>query len=96
VQQQVRDADVVARLGGDEFCVVAEVEHAAQALLIRDRLRTALSQPVECNGNRLLATASVGVAVLSPDTGNLQQLLRAADRDMYAAKEERHSLRPPV
>ncbi|MGK7294523.1 MAG: diguanylate cyclase domain-containing protein [Candidatus Wenzhouxiangella sp. M2_3B_020] len=85
----LRDGERIARLGGDEFAVIlpriAEADRAARrGQAIRDAIRAPfrdLELPVPLD-------ASIGVAVY-PDDGRLpDDLLRAADREMYAAKRE--------
>ena len=85
LQALLRPEDTAARLGGDEFAVLCEGTTAKQAELIADRL-------AEAPGDAT-AGAAVGVAVgiaTSPDAdGEIldpEELLRAADAAMYAAK----------
>ncbi len=83
----VRGADAVVRLGGEEFVVLlhdCDIEAAAAvAEAVRLSVRD-IALPRGCGLARL--TASIGVAVY-PDHGrDLDQLLAAADRAMYAAK----------
>jgi len=78
----------VARLGGDEFVVVQLVDQAREEI---DRLATALleavSQPQEIEGQQLVATTSIGIAV-APSGGNgAEDLHKSADLALYRAKE---------
>jgi diguanylate cyclase (GGDEF)-like protein len=61
-------ADTVARLGGDEFVVLAEdVADVDQALALARRLRQAVAAPMAvAGGQRVVVTASVGVALSAP------------------------------
>lgn len=87
--ETVRASDLVARLGGDEFAVL--VRPAASAEALRDRLQTAVSEPMTVRGVLLHPRSSIGVASVAP--GQLQEdVLRAADISLYARKRERAEL----
>jgi diguanylate cyclase (GGDEF)-like protein len=83
----VRGTDAVVRLGGEEFVVLLHAAGAEQASRVGESLRLAVRKvpmPRSCLLARL--TVSVGVAA-HPEHGlDLDQLLAAADRAMYAAK----------
>ncbi|MGI8626373.1 MAG: diguanylate cyclase domain-containing protein [Geodermatophilaceae bacterium] len=80
---QVRSGDLVARLGGDEFVAVLEGMDRSAAGEVAQRMVNAVSAAL---GSTL--TVSVGVATgLTSEAGS--SLLRAADRAMYAAKQNR-------
>ena len=85
----VRGADAVVRLGGEEFVILLHECSADAALLVAEAVRAAVRDvavPEGCSLEQL--TASVGIATY-PDHGrDLDQLLGAADRAMYAAKHE--------
>jgi diguanylate cyclase (GGDEF)-like protein/PAS domain S-box-containing protein len=85
----VRPGDTIARLGGDEFVILLEgLEHASQADQIAAEVISALVQPIEVEGQRVVVGASVG---MSRATGPHEQrrpedALREADIAMYHAK----------
>ncbi|GAA1592336.1 hypothetical protein GCM10009828_016610 [Actinoplanes couchii] len=82
----VRTEDTVARLGGDEFVVMTEDLHdKVDAVLVAERIITALNEPVFVAGHELRAPASVGIA-LSRAGDSPDDVLRYADSAMYAAK----------
>jgi diguanylate cyclase (GGDEF)-like protein/PAS domain S-box-containing protein len=81
-----RAADTVARLGGDEFAVLLEgVTTLDQAEQIAAAVTDAFRQPLSIDGNDLLVTTSVGVALSEPGH-DTEQVLRNADIAMYNAK----------
>ncbi len=81
-----RAADTVARLGGDEFAVLLEgVSTLEQAEQIASAVTDAFRLPLSIDGNELLVTASVGVALSEPGH-DTEQVLRNADIAMYNAK----------
>ena len=82
----VRPGDVVSRFGGDEFVVVAGgVGDVAGAVVIAERIRSGVGEPVRVNGRRLSVTVSVGVA-MGPGS-SARSLLEQADTALYRAKE---------
>lgn len=83
-----RSGDLVARLAGDEFMVVLRriEEGRATAGLIAERIVREMAHPIELGGLVLEPGASVGVALFPDDGSDLRDLLRAADRALYAAK----------
>lgn len=91
VETALRASDVVARIGGDEFVVVlSDLRDEDEAAELAERLRVGLAEPIEVDGARHHLTASIGVATAGPDEAaalTVDELLRRADRAMYAAKE---------
>ncbi len=83
----VRPHDVVGRLGGDEFVVYLEqMGGIEQVLLIVDRLRKAISEPLVIAGRELRVKASLGVAFAADRHETAENLLSKADAAMYKAK----------
>jgi diguanylate cyclase (GGDEF)-like protein/PAS domain S-box-containing protein len=84
--EQVRDGDAVARLGGDEFVVVAEALTTAEVLALAERIEQSLAGPMVVGGVKVAVTVSIGIAVLTRHTTDIDALLRDADAAMYQAK----------
>lgn len=84
----VRDYDSVGRLGGDEFAILMEPpSDPASASLLAGRILDELRKPIRLGGNELVITSSIGIAPF-PECGTTSdELLRAADTAMYAAKK---------
>jgi diguanylate cyclase (GGDEF)-like protein len=82
-----RDSDTVARIGGDEFvALLPGVGSEETAVMLAEKIQSALIQPIEVGGNTLSTSASIGVA-LYPDHGlNDSDLMNNADVAMYEAK----------
>jgi diguanylate cyclase (GGDEF)-like protein/PAS domain S-box-containing protein len=85
-----RGSDLVARHGGDEFLVMlADLQPTDADETIRRvlrRLRQALSTPIELDGTRYVARASIGISRFPIDASDVESLLQTADVAMYAAK----------
>ncbi|GAA2633462.1 putative bifunctional diguanylate cyclase/phosphodiesterase [Paractinoplanes durhamensis] len=90
VAQRLRNNSVVtelpARLGGDEFAVLLDADEIDVAEDAAARIQRALSEPFRVGEERLLAHASIGVAVAGAGD-SADEVLRNADIAMYAAKE---------
>jgi diguanylate cyclase (GGDEF)-like protein len=84
----VRPGDAVSRLGGDEFVVVLQrMTSDAEVAAVVDRLRTAVSAPIDLGGVEVRVGASLG-ASLAPEDGvaDVGALLESADAAMYRNK----------
>ncbi len=89
LRYSVRESDIVARLGGDEFVVVlAEVEDAAVAERLADKILRTLGQDYHLGGNVLHSTPSIGLAFYPDDGEDGCTLMKNADAAMYHAKSQ--------
>ena len=82
----VRGSDFVGRFGGDEFVVVAEgVADESQAASLGFRLLEAISRPLP-GIDTTVATASIGITLVTDAESDAREALRQADSAMYQAK----------
>lgn len=81
--EDARTTDIAARLGGEEFALLLSDTGDDGALAVAERLRIAIAGTRVPGPGRV--TASFGVASLGLD-GDPDELVRAADRALYAAK----------
>jgi diguanylate cyclase (GGDEF)-like protein len=84
----VRKGDIVGRVGGEEFAIALAETDLPQAVQTAERLRCEVAErPFEVGGGtRIPLTISIGVADRQDQDGDASQLLRVADRALYAAK----------
>jgi diguanylate cyclase (GGDEF)-like protein len=84
----LREADTVARIGGDEFTIVLTgIAGGADAERMADKILAAMREPMRVLGMPLEVTASIGIAMFSGSDLSAPELIRRADRAMYAAKD---------
>ena len=89
----VRASDVVARLGGDEFGVLLWNLGAAQAASKAHSLERLIETVTVAHGEaRIAVGASVGLVPLVAGAAP-EQMIDAADKAMYARKNERRGVR---
>lgn len=85
----LRESDVFGRIGGEEFAVFLPNTTLPDAMEIAQRIRTSVAgvaTPLD-NGATLRITVSIGLAdVQQPVDTTLDQLMRLADKALYAAK----------
>jgi diguanylate cyclase len=90
LRSALRRGDIVGRLGGDEFACLLVGSPSRQALTRRvTKLEQTLMAPVQVGDLVLQVRASVGIAVWPEDGHTGDDLLRNADRAMYAVKRQR-------
>lgn len=83
----VRETDLVGRFGGEEFIILLPHTTAADASVVAERIRLAMHETDrEARGGAAKVTLSLGVAEAGPTTNNFDDILKAADDALYAAK----------
>ena len=88
IQDSLRESDTLARLGGDEFVILLEdIEEAAYASMVAERLQQELKRPFMVNGKEVFAPSSFGVVKDTQDYDLPEDIVRDADSAMYHAKE---------
>lgn len=89
IKEQTRDNDITARYGGEEIAVILPHTTGQEAEKLAERIRTAIEKQAILNSSidMLHLTVSIGVANFPADAGNDVNLIAAADRAMYLAKQ---------
>ena len=85
----VREVDTVARMGGDEFTAILEgISGVADVLVVAKRIVESISTPFEIGPHRISIGVSIGITLYPLDDEDIDELLRHADKAMYAAKQQ--------
>lgn len=88
LQACLRADDTLARLGGDEFAaVLVDIDHAADAAVVAEKLLAAAAEPFNISGRDLYVSASIGISMYPTDTESIDVLVSNADVAMYHAKD---------
>jgi diguanylate cyclase (GGDEF)-like protein/PAS domain S-box-containing protein len=82
----MRSDGTIARMGGDEFTVLVEdVNDPSDAIRVAQRIESALQRPFMLEGHEVFKSASIGIALATPET-SAEGVLQNADIAMYRAK----------
>ena len=89
IGETVRQEDLFARYGGEEFALLLRESQSDMALRCAERCRRAVdTADIVFNGTPIKVTVSLGVAtLLDSDFSQPEELIAAADRYLYRAKE---------
>jgi diguanylate cyclase (GGDEF)-like protein len=85
----LRSADVASRYGGEEFCILLPQTGIVEAGAIADRIRQRVSTTHFPHGKSQplgRVTVSIGVSTFSPMVNTSENIIAAADRALYQAK----------
>ncbi|WP_096780340.1 EAL domain-containing protein [Zobellella denitrificans] len=94
LRHSLAGTDTAGRLGSDEFVLIMEDLSPRQedaVMQVRNRVRQLLERlavPYEIAGKEHRCSASIGIAMFSDAQGNIDELLKAADLAMFAAKAD--------
>jgi len=85
--EHLRSFDLIGRLGGEEFAVVIADGDYDKAVAMAERIRTDFAAAAAVvDGNKVAATASVGVSLIGRPAEEVS-LLGEADKALYRAKD---------
>ncbi|MEZ5932752.1 MAG: EAL domain-containing protein [Alphaproteobacteria bacterium] len=88
LRADLRQADTIARLGGDEFAVihVGDGRDDPEIMVLARRLLASIRRPLQVHGFEFVVGTSIGIACFPKDGTSVEDLLKAADLALYAAK----------
>jgi two-component system cell cycle response regulator len=78
--------NTIGRWGGEEFIAILPEQNAAEAVIIAEELRNAVSKQSFTVGGGMHLTCSIGVASFPTHAVKQEALLEAADSAMYGSK----------
>lgn len=87
--RSIRNTDVIGRLGGEEFGILLLETEAADAQVVAERIRHAMTAlSVDYGGEAISVSVSQGICAIAPaqQYPALEQMLKMADAALYQAK----------
>ena len=88
IRQEMRGEEILCRYGGEEFVAFLAITNQSQAVIVAERLRTAVAAiHLPAIGDYPL-TISIGVAITTPDHKWWDEVISAADIALYQAKDQ--------
>jgi diguanylate cyclase (GGDEF)-like protein len=85
----VAEQDFVSRLGGDEFVVILNgIDSTIDVQQVGNRILEKIGAPLNCSGNDCNVGASIGATLCLTLGQSEDEILNAADKAMYKAKQE--------
>ena len=90
LRKALRESDLLGRLGGDEFVFVAEASNKAALNSLMGRIARVFERPFPLpQGQQVTLSLSAGLLCFSPESSDLDGLLREADAALYDAKRRK-------
>ena len=88
IASATRDTDIVARYGGEEFAILLPNTDLGGTVRCAENIRQTIQETaIETNETPLKITVSAGVASLTPNVDDEEDLLRRADAALLESKE---------
>ncbi|MCP4580542.1 MAG: EAL domain-containing protein [candidate division Zixibacteria bacterium] len=90
----VRESDTVARFGGDEFLIILNsIAGAQDAARVAEKIGHVMREKITLQDKQVRISASIGISMFPADSGQINSLLKNADKAMYRAKKSRNEFR---
>ena len=86
----VRSTDVVFRIGGDEFLILLEnITDLLAVEKVIESILESIKTPVKYKNEKIQISVSIGIALYPDDALTSDELIKASDIAMYAAKRDK-------
>lgn len=92
IDKVIREIDTVARIGGDEFAIlVYDIDQADDAYKLMDRINQSIQEPFLFCQYKVPLSVSMGFALYSDNSSDIEAMMKIADQNMYCNKLEHRS-----
>ena len=86
---RIRREDIMARYGGEEFAIILPEIGVQNAIVFAEKVRKIIEKtPFKFEDQKIPVTVSVGVAQVGPAVQTPLEFIKAADDQLYRAKQE--------
>ncbi|WP_160691908.1 PAS domain S-box protein [Clostridium sp. C2-6-12] len=89
-KKTVREEDIIGRIGGEEFGILLVETDFQSAVKTAEKIRKNVEsiELFDYKGNRIKLTISIGITKYTNERSSLHELMVAADKALYKAKNE--------
>ncbi len=91
LREVTQGEDILARYSGDNFILVRANVDQLGAIRLVDQVLEVLARPLSVQGEDLVLTASIGLALYPNDGTSATDLMRCAETAMYRVKHDRRN-----
>lgn len=87
IRKQIRREDYFVRFGGEEFLLFMKERRREETVRFARRLlELVAATPFEAGNDQLTVTVSIGLNLLPPEKGSIDEAIKGADEALYRAK----------
>ena len=87
IKSRIRREDILSRYGGEEFAIILPEIDRENAAQFAEKIRRLIEKAVfKFEETEIPVTISIGVALYSPDCGEVNDFIKLADDKLYEAK----------
>jgi diguanylate cyclase len=82
----IRETDTVVRLEGDKFALVMVIAEVDDSVIVAEKALKAVKEPFAIDGQEVVVTFSIGIALYPQDANNGASLIKQAENALHYAK----------
>jgi len=81
-----RETDTVVRLDGDKFALLMTIADVDDSVIVAEKVLAATREPFAIDGNEVVVTFSIGIALYPQDAAGVVPLIKEGDNALHHAK----------
>jgi diguanylate cyclase len=82
----IRETDTAVRLEGDKFSLVMTIADVDDSVIVAEKVLAAIKEPFAIDGQDVVVTFSIGIALYPQDTQTAEGLIKQAENALHHAK----------